>query len=60
MIDEKCKDCHELVIPYFSIFKRPNYRLSDELKTGTCKCNIDSYNRQSSGYCRWIRFTTVN
>ena len=53
MIDEKCKDCHELVIPYFSIFKRPNHRLSDELKTGTCKCNIDSYNRQSSGYCGW-------
>lgn len=37
MIDEKCKNCPELVIPYFGLFSKPQSKLSDDLKEGTCK-----------------------
>ena len=50
MIDEKCKNCPELVIPYFGFHGKPNRELPKELKIGTCKCNIDLSDRKDEGY----------
>ena len=50
MIDEKCKNCPELVIPYYNVYRKPNHKLPDELKTGTCKCNVSSIDRPGRGY----------
>lgn len=41
MIDDKCKNCKELVIPYL---------LSG---CGTCRCNVDAKDRYGIGYCGW-------
>lgn len=53
MIDEKCKHCSALIIPYFGIFNNPQSKLSDDLKEGTCKCNMDLRNRMKEGYYGW-------
>jgi len=50
MINEKCKNCPELVIPYFGVYRKPNPELPEELKIGTCKCNMDAFNRKGEGY----------
>ena len=50
MIEEKCKNCPELVIPYFVIGRTPNSQLPEELKIGTCKCNMDLVDRRARGY----------
>lgn len=53
MIDEKCKHCPELVVPYFGLYDRPQPRLPEELKDGTCRCNQDLFNRMKEGYYGW-------
>ena len=53
MIDEKCKTCTELVVPYFGLCDRPQRKLPEELKVGTCKCNMDLTNRMGEGYYGW-------
>ena len=53
MIDEKCKTCPELVVPYFALFAKPQPKLPDELKEGTCRCNMDLINRMKEGYYGW-------
>ena len=53
MIDDKCKTCTELVVPHFGIYARPQPKLPEELKVGTCRCNMDPYNRKAEGYCGW-------
>ena len=53
MIDEKCKHCSELVIPYFGLFSKSQLKLPDDLKEGTCKCNMDLLNRMKEGYYGW-------
>ena len=53
MIHNKCKNCSALVVPYFSIWNKPNPKLPDQDKEGTCKCNVDSLNRNGEGYYGW-------
>lgn len=53
MINEKCKNCPELVIPYSVLFAKPNPSMPEEYKIGTCRCNVDSLNRKNRGYCGW-------
>lgn len=53
MIDEKCKHCPELVIPYFSGFSKPQSKLPEDLKVGTCGCNVDAFDRLDRGYYGW-------
>lgn len=53
MIYKKCKNCPALVIPYSLRGRTPNSKLSDEMKTGTCKCNVDLFDRRAEGYCGW-------
>ncbi len=50
MIHEKCKNCSELVIPYFGFHRKPNRELSEKLKMGTCKCNVDEFDKKGEGY----------
>ena len=51
MIDDKCKNCEELVIPYFSIWNKPNPKVSKDDMYGTCHCNVDMIDRRARGYC---------
>lgn len=61
MIDEKCKNCPELVIPYFGINRTtPNRELPEELKMGTCKCNMDLLDRKDEGYCGYCHPNECN
>lgn len=53
MIDEKCKNCEELVIPYFSLWNKSNYKVYEEYMIGTCRCNVDAVNRKGDGYYGW-------
>lgn len=53
MIDDKCKNCKELIISYFSIWTKPNPKLSEDDKCGTCNCNVDAINRLATGYSGW-------
>jgi len=53
MIDEKCKNCKELVIPHFGFFNTHNRKLPEEDITGTCRCNVDAEDREDRGYCGW-------
>ena len=53
MIDEKCKHCSALVIPYFGISNKPQSKLPEDLKEGTCRCNVDAFDRLGRGYYGW-------
>lgn len=55
MIDDKCKNCKELVIPYLTMWNKPNPKLSKEDVDGTCRCNVDAVNRLGRGYYGWCR-----
>lgn len=50
MIDEKCKHCSALIIPYFGIFYKPQSKLPYDSKVGTCRCNVDVFDRLDEGY----------
>ena len=53
MIYDKCKNCPDLIIPYSLGGRTSNSKLPDEMKTGTCKCNVSSIDRHSEGYYGW-------
>ena len=53
MIDDKCKNCKELVIPYLSGGVKSNSKLPKEYVYGTCLCNVDAINRVGRGYYGW-------
>lgn len=50
MISNKCKNCPALIIPYFGLYGKPQSELCEDLKVGTCKCNMDTTDRCGEGY----------
>lgn len=50
MISDKCKNCPALIIPYFGLYRKPQSELCEDLKVGTCKCNMSAADRRGEGY----------